>query len=339
VDILLLISKRILAAIPSLFGVLVITFVLTRALPGDPAAYLAGPAATNEAVQEIREALGLDKNLLQQFIVYVRDIARGDLGVSWSTGRPVLDEIIDRLPASIEMTLLGLLLAIIVAVPLGVASATNPGSFIDHLGRVVTTAGVSLPYFVTGLVLVFVFYYLLGWFPAPMGRLPTWALSPDYGTGFFLLDTLVARDFELFWESLRHIFLPALTLGIFAMAPIARMTRASMLGVLSGDFIRTTRACGLPAWKIQYVYAFQNAFLPVLTTLGMVFSFLLGANVLVEKVFSWPGVGSFALEALVISDYAAVQGFVLTMGTLYVFINLFIDILYGVFDPRIRVES
>ena len=172
-----------------------------------------------------------------------------------------------------------------------------------------------------------------------MGRLPTWALEPDYGTGFFLLDTLVARDFELFWESLRHIFLPALTLGIFAMAPIARMTRASMLGVLSGDFIRTTRACGLPAWKIQYVYAFQNAFLPVLTTLGMVFSFLLGANVLVEKVFSWPGVGSFALEALVISDYAAVQGFVLTMGTLYVFINLFIDILYGVFDPRIRVES
>jgi peptide/nickel transport system permease protein len=218
-----------------------------------------------------------------------------------------------------------------------VVSATRPGSFIDHLGRAITTAGVSLPYFVTGLILVFVFYYLLGWFPAPMGRIPLWASSPNFVTGFFLIDTLLEGDFELFWESLRHVFLPSLTLGIFALAPIARMTRASMLGILSSDFIRTTRACALPEWKVLYVYGFQNAFLPVITTLGMVFSFLLGANVLVEKVFSWPGVGSFALEALVISDYAAVQGFVLTMGTLYVFINLFIDILYGVFDPRIRL--
>lgn len=338
-EILLLVTKRILAALPSIFGVLVITFILTRALPGDPAAYLAGPAATMEAVEEIRKELGLDKNIFEQFLLYIRDIARGDLGVSWATGRPVIDEIIDRLPASIEMTLLGLLLSIIVAVPLGVVSATRPGSLIDHLGRAVTTAGVSLPYFVTGLILVFVFYYLLGWFPAPMGRIPLWASSPEYVTGFFLIDTLLEGDFEMFWESLRHVFLPALTLAIFALAPIARMTRASMLGVLSGDFIRTTRACALPKWKILYVYGFQNAFLPVITTLGMVFSFLLGANVLVEKVFSWPGVGSFALEALVISDYAAVQGFVLTMGTLYVFINLFIDILYGVFDPRIRVES
>jgi ABC-type dipeptide/oligopeptide/nickel transport system permease component len=337
-EILIMIFKRMLSAIPALFGVLLITFILTRALPGDPAAYLAGPAASMEAVEQIRKELGLDKNMFDQFIVYVKDIAHGNLGNSWATGRPVLTELIDRLPASIEMTLLGLFIAIVIALPLGVISATRPGSWIDHFGRAITTLGVSLPYFVTGLILVFVFYYLLNWFPAPMGRLPLFAPTPTYYTGFFLIDTLIARDFGMFLECARHVFLPSLTLAIFALAPIARMTRASMLGTLSGDYIRTARACGLPSWKVLYIWAFQNAFLPVITTLGMVFSFLLGANVLVEKVFSWPGAGSFALEALVISDYAAVQGFVLTMGTLYVFINLLIDILYGVFDPRIRVE-
>ncbi len=331
------ILTRVFSALPSLFGVLVITFVLTRALPGDPAAYLAGPAASNEAVEEIRLQLGLDRSIFEQFVIYCKDLAKGDLGISWVTGTPVLDELLKRLPASVEMTGLGLLFSIMVAVPLGVASAQYPGSWIDHFGRFITTAGVSLPHFVTGLILVFVFYYLLGWFPAPMGRIPMIALPPNPVTGFFLIDSLLMGDLNLFWESLRHVFLPAANLGIFALAPLARMTRASMLGVMSSEFIRTTRAAGLPNWKTLYVYGFQNAFLPILTTLGMVFSFLLGANVLVEKVFSWPGVGSFALEALIISDYASVQGFVLTMGTMYVFINLLIDILYGVIDPRIRL--
>jgi peptide/nickel transport system permease protein len=338
-EIIILIFKRLLSALPSLFGVLLITFILTHALPGDPAAYLAGPAATLEAIAEIRKELGLDKNMLEQFILYVKNIGRGDFGSSWSTGRPVLKELFDRLPASMEMTLFGLLMSILIAIPLGVVSATHPGSWVDHTGRMITTAGVSLPYFVTGLILVFVFYYLLGWFPAPMGRIPLFVSSPPYITGFFLIDSLLAGNIKLFLECLRHIFLPSATLAIFALAPIARMTRASMLGVLSSDYIRTARACAFPSWKVLYIYAFQNAFLPVITTLGMVFSFLLGANVLVEKVFSWPGVGSFALEALVISDYAAVQGFVLTMGAMYVFINLFIDIIYGVFDPRIRLEA
>jgi ABC-type dipeptide/oligopeptide/nickel transport system permease component len=338
-EIIILIFKRLLTALPSLFGVLLISFILTRALPGDPAAYLAGPAATMEAIEEIRKELGLDKNMFQQFILYLKNIGRGDLGTSWATGRPVLQELLNRLPASLEMTLLGLLISLLIAIPLGVVSATHTGSWIDHLGRMITTAGVSLPYFVTGLILVFVFYYLLGWFPAPMGRIPLFVSSPHYVTGFFLIDSLLTGNYKLFLETLHHIFLPSLTLGIFALAPIARMTRASMLGVLSSDFIRTTRACAFPSWKVLYVYAFQNAFLPVITTLGMVFSFLLGANVLVEKVFSWPGVGSFALESLVISDYSGVQGFVLTMGTMYVFVNLFIDIIYGIFDPRIRVEA
>jgi peptide/nickel transport system permease protein len=335
----LIVIKRISAAIPSLFGVLVIAFVLTRALPGDPAAYLAGPAASQEAVEQIRKELKLDRPWVEQFIDYCGNVLKGELGTSWSTGQPVLAELKTRFPASIELTALGLLIAVIIALPLGVMAATRPGSWIDHLCRLLTTAGVSLPIFFTGLLLLYVFYYLLGWAPAPMGRLPLFVDSPETRTGFFLIDSILAGDWGLFIEALRHIFLPALNLGIFALAPVARMTRASMLGVLSSDFIRTARANNLPKYKILYGYALHNALLPVVTTLGMVFSFLLGANVLVEKVFSWPGIGSFALEAVVISDYAAVQGFVLAMGVFYVLINLSIDILYGMIDPRVRIES
>lgn len=334
-----MILKRIVAAIPSLFGVLVIAFLLTRALPGDPAAYLAGPAASPEAIEQIRVELDLDKGLMAQFVDYTRNVFSGNLGSSWSTGQPVLRELTSRFPASIELTLLGLVFAIVIAVPLGVISATRPGSWIDHTCRLATTAGVSLPIFFTGLLLVYVFYYLLGWAPAPMGRLSLFVDPPAHITGFFLIDSLLAGDVETFVEALRHIALPAINLGIFALAPIARMTRASMLGILSSDFIRTAKAHQLSPNKILYGYALHNAILPVITTFGMVFSFLLGANVLVEKVFSWPGVGSFALEAVVISDYAAVQGFVLAMGILYVFINLFIDVLYGLVDPRVRIDA
>lgn len=331
--------SRVAAAVPSLFGVLVIAFVLTRALPGDPAAFLAGPAASQEAIEEIRATLELDRGLLAQFVDYTESVFKGDLGSSWSTGQPVLTELISRMPASIELTLLGLVIAIAVAVPLGVISATRPGSWVDHCCRLLTTAGVSLPIFFTGLLLVYVFYFLLGWAPAPMGRLSLFSDAPPGITGFFLLDSLLAGQWALFWEALRHIALPAINLGIFALAPIARMTRASMLGVLSSDFVRTARSHQLPPRKILYGYALHNAMLPVITTLGMVFSFLLGANVLVEKVFSWPGVGSFALEAVVISDYAAVQGFVLAMGIFYVFLNLVIDIVYGLVDPRVRISA
>src|SRR5438093_433633 len=225
-------GRRLALAVPGLLGVIVVTFLLNRALPGDPAAFFAGPAATRQAIEEIRARLGLDKSVPEQFVYYVRDLARGDLGTSLTTGQPVLRDLATRLPASLELTLAGLTLAVTVALPLGVLSATRPGSWVDHLARVVTTAGVSLPIFFTGLLLVYVFYFLLGWAPA-----------------------------------------------------------------------------------------------------------LLGANVLVEKVFAWPGVGSYALEALIASDYAPVQGFVLLMATLYVFLNLTIDIVYGLVDPRVRIEA
>jgi peptide/nickel transport system permease protein len=334
-----LVLKRLLLAVPSLIGVVIVTFLLTRALPGDPAAYFAGPAGTKEAIEQIRVKLGLDKSLPQQFVRYVADLSRGDLGVALTTGQPVAADIRARLPASAELTLLGLIFSMSIAIPLGIMAATRPGSIVDHACRVLTTAGVSLPVFFTGLILVYVFYYLLGWAPAPLGRLDIFYSAPPQITGFYLIDSIIARDWEVFVASLKQLILPALTLGIFSLAPIARMTRASMLAVLASDFVRTARASGLSPFTVVVTYAFRNAMLPVVTTLGMVFSFLLGANVLVEKVFAWPGIGSYAVEALIASDFAPVQGFVLTMAVMYVALNLLIDLLYGLIDPRVRLEA
>lgn len=336
---LTLILKRLAFALPSLIGVVIVTFLLTRALPGDPAAYFAGPAATQESIEQIRVKLGLDRPLPEQFFRYVADLMRGDLGTSLTTGQPVVTEIRNRLPASAELTLLGLIISVSIALPLGVLAATRQGSWIDHLCRVVTTAGVSLPVFFTGLILVYVFYYLLGWSPAPLGRLDVFFSPPPQVTGFYLIDSLIAGNFDTFRTALSQLALPALTLGIFSLAPIARMTRASMLAVLTSDFVRTARASGLTPYTVTVTYAFRNAMLPVVTTLGMVFSFLLGANVLVEKVFAWPGIGSYAVEALIASDFAPVQGFVLTMAVMYVILNLLIDVLYGIIDPRVRLAA
>ncbi len=334
-----LIGSRLATAIPSLIGVVIVTFLLTRVLPGDTASYFAGPAATPQAIAEIRAKLGLDKPLPAQFVDYVTALAKGDLGASLSTGQPVGKEIAARLPASAELTLSGLILALFIAIPYGIAAAVKQGTWVDHSCRIITTAGVSLPVFFTGLLLVYVFYFKLGWAPAPLGRLDAFATAPPDITGFYLIDSLLAGDLETFRASAAQLVIPAITLAIFALAPIARMTRASMLAVLSSEFVRTARAAGLTPYKVIIVYAFRNAMLPVITTLGMVFSFLLGANVLVEKVFAWPGIGSYAVEALITSDFAPVQGFVLAMAVLYIVLNLLIDVAYGVIDPRARSEA
>ena len=334
-----IILQRLLAALPNLIGVVVITFILTRALPGDPAAYFAGGAATQEAVEQVRAQLGLDKPLVEQFFVYVAGLARGDLGLSLTTGQPVLQELLQRLPASLEMVLLALVLSCAVAIPLGVLAATRPGSWIDQLCRVITTAGVSLPTFFTGLLLAYVFYFLLGWAPAPLGRLDPMFSPPAAVTGLYLIDAALAGDAGLWWAALKQLILPVLTMAIFVLAPIARMTRASMLGVLSADFIRTARASGLSSSTVLLRYGLRNALLPVVTTLGMVFGYMLGSSVIVEKVFGWPGVGSYAIDALTASDYAPVQGFVVAMGILFVLLNLLVDVLYVLIDPRVTLEG
>jgi peptide/nickel transport system permease protein len=330
---------RVAQSVPVVVGVVVISFLLTRALPGDPAAYFAGAAADEASIEQVRVALGLDKPLIQQFFIYSAELLQGDLGRSVSSGQPVAADLAKRLPASLELTLTALLLSCGIAIPLGILAATKPGSWIDHICRLLVTAGVSLPTFFTGILLIYFFYYLLGIAPSPLGRLDFIYLDPEHVTGFYLIDAALAGDWETWSGAAKQLILPAVTLALFTLAPIARMTRAAMLTALSSDFIRTARAAGLSSGMVLFGYAFRNAMLPVVTTLGMVFSFALGANVLVEKVFAWPGIGSYAVEALVVSDYAAVQGFVLTMALLFVLLNLIIDLLYTAIDPRIGFSA
>lgn len=329
------IGLRLLSAVPTLFGVVMVTFLLTRVLPGDPAVFFASnPAMTEADIAAVRESLGLDKPLYEQFVIYLGDLAQGDLGRSIATGQPVTAELARRLPASAELTLLAFVLAVGVAVPLGLVAALRPGSLVDHAARLIATLGVSMPTFVTGLLLIYVFYFLAGVVPEPIGRLDPFLFAPDRVTGFLTLDALLAGDGQVFVAALHQMLLPATTMALFALAPLARMTRASMIAALGSEFIRSARAAGLSRGRIVVVYALRNAMLPVVTTMGMVFSYMLGANVLVERVFSWPGIGAFAIDSIVNLDYAPLQGFMLVMAAMFIVVNLIVDIVTAAIDPR-----
>jgi peptide/nickel transport system permease protein len=276
--------------------------------------------------------------MAMQFVFYLRDIAKGDLGNSLTSGQPVAKDLMARLPASLELTVAALILALCIALPLGFVAAIRPDSLIDQAVRVFCTLGVAVPTFVSGLLLVFVFYYQLGWAPPPVGRIDAFAIAPPSRSGFLLMDSLLAGDMETFGAALRQLVLPTMTMALFVTAPIARMARAATLAVTTSDFVRTAEALGLSRPRILVSYIFRNAMLPILTTVGIVFSTMLGANVLVEKVFAWPGIASYALEALLSSDYAPVQGFVLIVASIFVILNLVIDLLYALADPRVSVE-
>jgi len=332
--------KRVLGTVPSLIGIVVITFLLSHALPGDPAAYFAGPAANVESIAQTKAKLGLDKSLPEQFFKYAGDLLHGDLGISLTTGQPVLSDLTARLPASLELTTCALFLAVVVAIPMGVWAATRPDSPVDHLCRGTITVGSAFPTFFVGLLLVYIFYFLLGLAPQPVGRLDEMLHSPPpHVTGAYLIDSLLAHDAATFRASLAQLVLPSVSLALFALAPIARITRASMLAALGADFTRTARAGGLRARTVLITYAFRNALLPIANVLGMVFSFLLGSNVLVEQVFGWQGIGAYAVSAVLASDYAAVQGFVLMMALLYILLNLLVDVASTFIDPRVRFEG
>lgn len=334
-----LIAWRLAAAVPNLIGVVVITFVLTHLLPGDPAAYFAGPSATAASIEETRHRLGLDHGLIEQFALYIKGLVQGDLGNSLISGQPVVVDLVNRLPASFELTFGALLLAVAIGIPLGMQAALRPGGWTDRFCSIISTLGQAMPTFFLGLLLVFVFYYLLDWSPAPLGRLDSMYSPPPPITELWTIDSLLAGDLPLFVAVAGQLILPVVTLGLFGVGPLARMTRASLLEVLSSDYVRTARAAGLPRRQVLWVYAFRNALVPVLNTAGMVFSFLLGANVLVEKVFGWPGIGAYAIEALLASDFAPVQGFVLVMALFYVIVNLIIDIVTVTVDPRVALDA
>ncbi|MBY0610882.1 MAG: ABC transporter permease [Beijerinckiaceae bacterium] len=332
-------GRRFLSSVPALVGVVVFTFILMRVLPGDPAVFFAsGPNAGKAEIEAIRSQMGLDKPMAEQLFYYVRDIGTGNLGRSLTTGQTVSKDLASRLPASLELTFVALALALTLAIPLGVLAALRPGSLVDHGVRLLCTLGVCVPTFVSGLLLIYCFYYWLGIAPDPTGRLDVFTTEPPRITGFLLIDALAAGDWEAWSAAARQLVLPAATMALFVLAPLARITRASMLAVLGSDYIRTAEGLGLSRPRIIIGYALRNGLLPVLTIAGIVFSTMLGANVLVEKVFSWPGVAAYALDALLSSDYAPVQGFVLLMATIFVIVNLTIDVLYGIADPRIGME-
>jgi len=329
------VALRLLSAIPTLFGVILVTFLLTRVLPGDPAVFFASnPSMSAADVEAVRQHLGLDLPLAQQFWIYLTNIVQGDLGKSLATGQTVVAELARRLPASAELTLFAFFLAIMAALPLGVMAALRPGSLLDHAARLIATLGVSMPTFVTGLLLIFLFYFLIGWAPEPIGRLDPFMFEPPRITGFLTIDATLAGDWAVFPAALKQMLLPAITMALFALAPLTRMARASMLEVLGSEFIRTARALGLPRRKIILTYAFRNAMVPVITTMGMTFSYMLGANVLVEQVFSWPGVGAFAISSIINLDYAPLQGFMLMMAFIFIAVNLLTDIATALIDPR-----
>lgn len=334
-----LIGRRLLSSLPAIFGVVTLTFLLMRVLPGDPAVFFSsGPNTGQAEIELIRERMGLNRPLIEQFGFYLRDLAKGDLGNSLTSGQPVARDLMTRLPASLELTIAALVLALAVALPLGFAAAMRPDSAIDQAIRVFCTLGVAVPTFVSGLLLIFAFYYLLGWAPPPVGRIDAFTTAPPAWSGFLLIDTLLAGDTEAFGSAMGQLVLPMTTMALFVMAPLARMTRAATLAVTTSDFVRTAEALGLPRARIMISYILHNAMLPILTTVGIVFSTMLGANVLVEKVFAWPGIASYALDALLSSDYAPVQGFVLMIASIFVILNLVIDLLYSLADPRVSVE-
>jgi len=333
------ILRRLLGVLPLLIGVGIFTFILVRVLPGDPAAYYAtGPLATQEEIEQVRSTLGLDRPMVEQLARYFKDIAAGDLGHSLVTGQLVSRDLRERFPASFELTFVAMLLALSFSIPLGIVAAIRSGSWIDHIIRFIGTLGVSMPAFVAGIVLIFIFYFKLGLAPEPIDRIDPFVLKPPRVTGLMLVDSAMAANLPAFLSALTRLFLPALTMAVIVIAPLMRMTRASMIAVLASDFIRTARATGMSWWTVYVRYGLRNALLPVLTTIGFVVSYQLGANVVVEKVFAWPGVGSYALNSLLATDYAPVQGYVLLMACVYVVINTTVDILHALVDPRVRIE-
>ncbi|MGA7804943.1 ABC transporter permease [Bradyrhizobium sp.] len=337
---LIFLLRRLVAAVPAVVALVVATFVIMRVLPGDPAVFFASsPVPTAEETAYVRHKFGLDRSLPEQLLIYFEDVGSADLGMSFTTGRPVLTELMQRLPASLELAMVALLLALAVSIPLGVAAAIWSGSPLDHIARIVSSIGVSMPTFVTGLMLTYVFFLRLGLAPEPLDRIDMFITAPPRVTGFLLIDSTLSGDWMALQSAAGRLVLPSVTMAIFVLSPLTRMTRSAMLGVLSSDFVRTARAMGLSDRTVYVHYALRNALLPVLTTIGIVFSTMLGSNVLVERVFGWPGIGNFALNALLASDYAPVQGFVLVMGLLLVAINLAIDVAYGLADPRARRTS
>lgn len=329
-----IIRQRCWGLVLVMAGVCVITFIISHMIPGDPARLLAGDRASNEMVLNMRHQLGLDRPLYVQFYRYVVDLLHGNLGTSIRTGRPVLEDLRAFFPATLELALSALLLAIVLGVPLGVLSAVYRNKLPDILVRMMSVIGISTPAFWLGLGVIILFYGHLNMLPGG-GRLDDWMDPPTHITGFYVLDSLLTRNWDALWNSLQHLLMPALTLAFVHMGIVARQIRSAMLEQMGEDYIRTARANGLSHWQVILCHALPNALIPSVTVLGLALGDLLYGAVLTETVFAWPGMGAYVVSSIQALDFPAVMGFAVVVSFAYVLVNLLVDLLYVWIDPRI----
>jgi peptide/nickel transport system permease protein len=297
---------------------------------------IAGSMATPETLASITQRLGLDKPLHEQYIEYMVNLSRGDLGKSWFTGNPVSQDLLDRLPATLELITISLCSAILLAIPWGVVTAIKQGGVAERLSFFYGLLAGALPDFWLGLVLIYLLYYRLRLLPAPLGRIGLTVQPPDTVTGFIMIDSILQGNRESFISSIRHLILPVVTLTFVYAGPFIKMTRSTMIEMLESDFIAYAKACGLPFRTILY-YAFRNTLPPIVTLIGVVYGYLLGGAVLIETIFSWTGVGQYAVQSILVKDFAAIQGFVLLASTFSIIVYLVVDLVYVFINPRIRL--
>ena len=327
--------RRASLIIPTFFGVTLLTFALIRLVPGDPVLMMAGERGIDPVrYAQLRAELGLDKPLLVQYGIYISEVLHGDLGKSIVTKRPVISEFLTLFPATIELAACAMLFALLIGLPAGVLAAIRRGSFFDYAAMGVSVTGYSMPVFWWALLLILTFSVTLGWTPVS-GRLSAlYWVEPV--TGFLLIDSLLSDEAGAFSSALSHLVLPAIALGTIPLAIIARMTRSSMLEVLNEDYIRTARAKGLEPWRVINLHALRNALIPVITVIGLAVGVLLAGAILTETIFAWPGVGKWLVESVQRRDYPVLQGGVLLIATVVIGVNLLVDVLYGLINPRIR---
>ena len=328
---------RLLGTLVTLWAITLITFVISHMIPADPVAARVGDFATEEKIQRVKHELGLDRPLPAQYLIYLRGLLRGDLGISIRFQNPVREEIASRFPATFELSTVAILISIAIGVPAGLLAAFHRNQWLDHLGRIIALTGISMPIFWLGLLASTVFYYKLGLLPAG-ARLDPQMTPPEHITGLYVLDSILTGNLTTLIDSLRHLVLPASILGAAGAGSISRIMRSSMLEELHQDYIRTARAKGLRERSVLLRHVLRNAWLPTVTTIGLAYGSLLGGAVLTETVFSWPGLGTFVVTTMTNVDFSAVIGVTLVIATIYNLVNLLVDLVYGYLDPRVKYE-
>ncbi|MGG1663150.1 ABC transporter permease [Brevibacillus sp. NRS-1366] len=330
-----IIRNRLLMLVLVIFGVSCITFLMSNVIPGDPARMIVGVKASEETYQRVREQMGLNDPLYMQYLNYVKGLLTGDLGTSLRTQQPVLDDLITYFPATMELVLFTFVVAIILGVAIGVLTAVKSNTVWDYVGRIFSISGASLPVFWSGLMVIILFYGVLGWLPASE-RIDLFVDAPPTITGLYTVDSLLSGNMKAFYNAVLHLVLPVTILAFAHLSTISRQIRASMLEVLQQDYIKTARANGLTSGLLIFRYALRNALMPTVTVVGLSIGSLLGGAVVTETIFNWPGLGKYVVDSIANLDFPAIMGFTIMIAIGYVLINLIVDLLYMALDPQIR---